>query len=128
MQLSPPGEIAHRFLAEIPRHFPHAEVDEFVVMPDHVHVILVLRAPPHSVQQRPKRTFGPLAPGSLSKIIQAYKASVTRQARLDGHSGFAWQERFYDHIVRDEKSPGRIRACIAGNPARWGADEPIPGR
>ncbi len=61
--------------------------------------------------------------GSLSKIVQGYKAAVTRRARAMGHTEFAWQERFYDHIIRDEKSLDRIRAYIEGNPAKWQDDE-----
>jgi putative transposase len=127
MQLSGLGAIAHQFLADIPNHFPHAEIDAFVVMPNHVHVIVVIHGmveTPHvaSLPTSPRK-FGPLQPGSLSKIIQAYKAAVTRQARRDGYNDFAWQERFYDHIIRDDKSLENIRVYIVGNPVKWHEDE-----
>jgi putative transposase len=138
MLLSPLGEIAHQFLADIPQHFPHASIDAWVVMPNHVHAIVIIHntvvetphvetphvETPHvaSLQQQ-KREFGPLAPGSLSKIVQAYKAAVTRQAHQNGHADFAWQERFYDHIIRDEDSLQNIRVYIVANPVKWEDDE-----
>jgi len=78
---------------------------------------------PHVASLPTPRKFGPLQPGTLSKIIQAYKAAVTRQARRDGHIDFTWQERFYDHIIRDDKSLKNIRAYIMGNPVKWDEDE-----
>jgi len=128
MQLSALGEIAHQFLVEIPKHFSHAELDAFLVMPNHVHGIFVLgdseKVPDlTSPGSDSKREFGPLRPRSLSKIIQAYKAAVTRQARQDGFPDFAWQERFYDHIIRDDRSLENIRAYILGNPVKWEQDE-----
>jgi len=128
MQLSAIGEIAHQFLVEIPKHFSHAELDAFVVMPNHVHGIVVLGDNEEipdltSPGSDSKREFGPLRPGSLSKIIQAYKAAVTRQARRDGFPDFAWQERFYDHIISDDRSLENIRTYILGNPVIWEQDE-----
>ena len=126
MQLSALGQIAHQFLTDIPDHFLHTQMDAFVVMPNHVHAIIVI----HNVQARHvaprQRKFGPLGSGSLSKIIQAYKAAVTRQARRDGYVDFYWQERFYDHIIRDDRSLQRIRAYIIGNPLEWEQDDYFP--
>lgn len=134
MQLSALGQIAHQFLADIPDHFPHTQMDAFVVMPNHVHAIIVILDDPSvetshvtSLQnQPPKRKFGPLGPGSLSKIIQAYKAAVTRQARRNGYVDFYWQERFYDHIIRDDRSLQRIRAYVIRNPLEWEQDDYFP--
>jgi len=138
MRFSALGEIAHRFLANIPDHYPHTQLDAFVVMPDHVHAIIVINDEPnvetshgtslHPPRKQINRKFGPLQPGSLSKIIQAYKAAVTRQARREGVSEFAWQERFHDHIVRDDQSLQNIRAYILDNPEKWDRDELFYGK
>jgi len=121
------GKMISKWWRKIENKFPSVQNDAFVVMPNHVHVIVVIHdvETPHvaSLQQPPKRKFGPLQPGSLSKIIQAYKAAVTRQARRNGYADFAWQERFYDHIIRDDKSLENIRAYIVGNPVKWDEDE-----
>ena len=163
------GEVANRrmglsavgaaamFWGDISRHFPHVTVDAFVVMPDHVHGIIIINSPktpvpvietrhvaslpadvtpppadiaplPADVAPPPSQpaAFGPLQPGSLSKIIQAFKASVTRWCRENGHPEFAWQPRFYDCIIRDEAALARIRRYILDNPAKWELKENAP--
>ena len=66
--------------------------------------------------------------GSLGVIVRSYKSAVTRLAGLDGFQKFAWQARYYDHIVRDEHSLCNIRQYIIDNPARWELDrENSPG-
>jgi REP element-mobilizing transposase RayT len=88
-------------------HFPNATLDEFVVMPNHVHGIIILKnthvETPHVASLRDL-----LKPGLLSKIFQAYKAVVTHWTHQNGFIDFAWQPRFYDHIIRDEASLQRI--------------------
>ncbi len=133
VQLSDIGEIALNCWMEIPEHFSSVGIDEFVVMPNHVHGIVVIRSDaisrvetPHVASLQPKdgRTqFGPLKPGSLSKIIQGYKAAVTRQVRLMGEHDFTWQSRFYDHIIRNDEDLDRIRNYIQDNPIKWELDE-----
>ena len=140
MELSPLGNIANQFLIDIPKHFSRTHIDAFVVMPNHIHAIIVIGdtsvetphvaslhvTPPNAAPLptgQSKREFGPLKPGSLSKIVQAYKAAVTRQARKDGFTDFFWQERFYEHIIRDDASLQNIRTYIAGNPVKWQEDE-----
>ncbi len=128
------GKIAHHFWIEIPNHFQNAKIDNFVVMPNHVHGIVVidLIVEPRdnvetqhaaSLRQRGKPTGSLLKPGSIATIIRSYKSAVTRWARQNGYQDFAWQSRFYDHIIRDENSLNNIRAYIAGNPLKWEIDE-----
>jgi putative transposase len=132
VQLSDIGEIAFNCWMEIPAHFPNVGIDEFVVMPNHLHGIVVIRSndvssveTPHvaSLPEAGRSQFGPLKPGSLSKIIQGYKAAVTRQVRLMGEHDFAWQSRFYDHIIRNDEDLGRIRKYIQDNQIKWELDE-----
>src|SRR5207247_7382278 len=84
---------------------------------------------------RPKnKAIASLSPtkGSLSVIARTFKAAVTTWARDNSFGGFGWQERFHDHIIRDEADLRRIRAYIANNPLQWALDEEnpanIPGR
>jgi REP element-mobilizing transposase RayT len=119
------GAKAKDFWEEIPSHFAHARLDKYVVMPNHMHGIVVLDN--HNVETRhgaslPNR-FGPLKAGSLSAIIHAYKASVTRWGNKNGHRYFSWQPRFYEHIVRNEEDLNRIRKYIAENPLKWELDK-----
>jgi putative transposase len=142
MQLSEIGQIAHQHWMEIPEHFPFIKLDAFVVMPNHVHGILVID---HSIESTPVMMLPgsvetlhatslqtpssqPIKneemaaispkPGSLSSVIRSYKSSVSKQAR-EIHADFAWQTRFHDHIIRDVESWRKIQEYILTNPTRW---------
>jgi len=132
MHLSPAGEQAHRIWQELPDHHPHVEVDEFVIMPNHMHGILIFQdsvATFHETSLQPERdavsekmsAISPKA-GSLSVMIRLYKGAVTRWARANGYPDFAWQPRFYDHIIRDDEDLHRIRRYISLNPLKWSLD------
>lgn len=126
MKRSVIGEVAHNHWVEIPIHFPHIKPDEFVVMPNYVHGILVIQyfvETRHVASLPTSNQFGPLRPGSLSKIVQAYKASVTRWCNKNKQSAFAWQPRFYESILRDETNLKRVREYIAQNPIQWALDQ-----
>ena len=135
VQLSAIGQIAQKFWLDIPNHFTHTNIDAYVIMPNHVHGIVVINRPENNVnlvetrhgaslRQPPQKTdrsnqFAPLKRGSLQAIINAYKSSVTRWCRQNGHDYFGWQPRFYDHIIRQDGSLNRIRQYIINNPSKW---------
>jgi len=125
MRLSQEGIIAQQFWQQIPRHFENAELDEFVVMPNHIHGIIKLNDR-RDVQLNVPTSHVPtrLSPnkGSLSVIMRTYKAAVTTECRRKGLSDFRWQSRFYEHIVRSNKDLDRIRDYIAGNVLQWTFD------
>jgi REP element-mobilizing transposase RayT len=139
MQLSAIGEVAHQFWADIPRHFAHVALDEYVVMPNHVHGIVIIQRehlpnvetrhgaslPPASPipPSEAANEFGPLKPGSLQSVVNQYKGSVTRWCRKNHHTAFAWQSGYYDHIIRSEESLRRIRDYVVNNPLKWALDK-----
>ena len=108
MMLPPMGQIAADCWAAIPDHFDVVELDVAVVMPNHVHGIIVL-------------TGGGAA---LGTIVGTYKAAVTRLIRRECSAppDTVWHTRYYDHIIRNERALERIRKYIIYNPARWQAD------
>ncbi len=123
------GKIAGKYLQEIPNHFPHVEMGEFVIMPNHVHFILVVGPPvvvgaSHVMPLLPENQnrFSKPIPGSVSVIIQQYKSYVQRWCNKNDHKYFKWQSRFYDHIIRDDKSFQTISNYILNNPAKWKDD------
>lgn len=125
------GEIAGDLWSEIPGHFQHVGSDEFAVMPNHVHGILIIEqdlvgnAYMRSLQQNSLQQNRTKM--SLSKVIQQYKASVTRRVNSLGTDiRFAWQKSFYDHIIRNEKSLGHLRQYIVDNPLKWELDRENP--
>ena len=135
MRLSREGRIADECWRLNPRHFPHIELGAFVVMPNHVHGIIILheRAAPsvgahHVAPLRPKPPERPrVETGSLGAIIRAYKASVTRTIRRElGGAPTVWQRNYYEHIVRDEREHDLIRLYIESNPINWASDDENP--
>jgi REP element-mobilizing transposase RayT len=99
--------------------------DQFVIMPNHIHGIIIIEklVETHgnaSAPQRPHRM-----PKSVSSFIGGFKSAVTKRVNEIRHTPGAaiWQNRFYDHIIRDEKSLQRIREYIVNNPMNWQTDE-----
>ena len=218
MQLSAMGEIADQFWREIPNHFEGVCIDQHVVMPNHVHGIVVIErdrdcdrsvddgdrnpditgftdhehrtidngdhrpidngdhrpidngdhrttdngdhrptdngdhrptdngvetlqcnvstggydgskrcydeSPERDISQQRRQRMSRISPkpGSLGAIIRSYKSAVTRWCRKNGYDQFAWQPRFYEHIIRADGSIDRIRRYIVNNPANWERD------
>jgi putative transposase len=127
MHLSPVGEIAVQCWREIPYHHTGVGLDEFVIMPNHAHGIIVICNPVgtlYATSLPDKSTMSEISlrAGSLGVIIRSYKSAVTRLAGLNGFKEFAWQSRYYDRIIRDESSLHRIRQYIIDNPMKWESD------
>jgi putative transposase len=147
LQLSPIGEIAQKYWMEIPIHYPNVGIDEFVVMPEHFHGILIIRDNndcdnerddsetvwvrnivgvqnfeplPQQSQNKPSTNcygFQHILPDSLGSIIRAYKSAVTMWCRKNAFPQFKWQRNYFDHIIRDENALHKIRSYIRNNPA-----------
>lgn len=134
MTLTSLGQSAVDCWYEIPAHFPFVVLDEFVVMPNHVHGIVVINKPTtgvvgtqHVVETQnvaslrmASNRFGPQSQ-NLASIVRGYKIGVTKFARQN-NLPFAWQNRYHDHIIRDEGEYHRIRQYICENPQRWADD------
>jgi len=144
MVLSNVGVIADILWHEIPHHAPNVELGAFVVMPNHVHGILILTEngndndndnvetghalslptdiPTDIFTEKPiektigQQRFQNIGKNSISSIVGSYKSAVTKHAHRLGLE-FAWQTRFYDHIIRDTKSFQNITRYIINNPA-----------
>ena len=121
--LSDAGSIAEAEIKAIPTHYENVIIDRYVVMPNHVHAIVVIdgdhvyspgRRMPGS---RPRLPAGVQA--RLPQIVGSYKAGVSRICHARGISGFAWQARFHDHILRSNASVDAVRDYIDQNPKNW---------
>ena len=134
MRMSQMGEIASRCWREIPDHFTNVELDEFVVMPNHVHGIIVILDDVNSVgviHESPlPKTTTERRRMLLPKIIGRFKMNSAKRINLlRNSSGIpVWQRNYFEHIVRDEKSMTRIREYIDTNPQRWELDRENPHR
>ena len=119
VELSPYGEHVERAWREIPEHFPAVYLDEFVVMPNHVHGVVF-------IDGERARHASPLQPGpKLGTVIGAFKSAAARlinQARATPGAPL-WQRNYYEHVIRNEASLSEIREYIANNPLKWTLDE-----
>ncbi len=135
MQLSDIGNIAYKLWCEIPQHFPYITLDGFIIMPNHIHGIIIINRNSrkhvvgslhattllsHDNIPVKNSTMSSISPksGSLSVIIRSYKSAVTRQARLINND-FSWQSGFYDTIICTSGQLSRIRKYIKNNPGNW---------
>jgi len=146
MQLSQSGKIARKCYVEIQEQFPYVLLDEFVVMPNHVHGIIIIDKPitPNinnaavvgtplmaSLQQptdpiNPVGGFAgtknPMLNENLSRVLRWFKGRVSFECRKINPT-FGWQSRFHDHIIRNEEEYHRIRKYIKTNPQNWKIDK-----
>ena len=116
MILSQFGEIARDCWTSIPSHFPRVRLGAFVVMPDHVHGILMLRDSKTRVS-----AIGHMRPGSLGTVVRSFKsAAAYRINSLRGtRIGGIWQRNYFDRIIRSRDELRDVRRYIRDNPARW---------
>lgn len=124
MVLSTYGQIARNCCEELPLHFDHAQVDTCLVMPNHLHAIVVLlQQSPESASQVAQRheQFGRPVRGSLSTMIRSLKSAVSKAINelrcTPGES--VWQRGYYEHVIRDERELNEYRRYVLENPLRW---------
>lgn len=105
-QLNSLGQKAKESLEEIPVHFPGVVIDKYVVMPNHIHAIIILTG--HNIH--------------LSTVIGSYKSFVAKQVRKSFPGLKVWQASFHDHVIRDQKGYEHIWMYIDTNPQQWEND------
>ncbi|MFH1563895.1 MAG: hypothetical protein ABIF11_10860 [Nitrospirota bacterium] len=143
MILSGIGTIAEKYWYEIPTHFPFVDLGAFVVMPNHIHGIIIIDKSNEIMRDNYSVETPNLGvstddaaidnkndkweSGNLGVIINQYKRICTIHSRKI-KPDFAWQSRFYDHIVRDDESYHRISEYIINNPLNWEKDDYYVGR
>ena len=123
MILNECGVIAAGYWSQIQTHYGNATLDEWVVMPNHIHGIIVILAVGTEQCSVPTHVKSV----SLSQIVKSFKDITIKRIRSEfGNSRFAWQRSFHDHVIRDELELRRIREYIVCNPAQWAEDENHP--
>lgn len=139
MHLSEIGKKVNHCWLEIPNHFQFVLIDEFVVMPNHTHGIIVIDKPDNydgggladgpvetgqalSLQPQPHPRFRNQGKNTISAMVGSCKSAVTNWCN-ENNFRFGWQSRFHDHIIRDNNELERIRNYIINNPAKWEQDK-----
>ena len=119
MILNDVGQRIWQVWSSLPVRFPSIELEEFVVMPNHVHGIIVIAEIPRGAEDK--------AP-ELGEIVRAFKSvsAVECNRTLERPRRPFWQSGYYEHIVRDRDECGRIATYIVENPANWGRDRENP--
>ncbi|MBW7995960.1 MAG: transposase [Candidatus Glassbacteria bacterium] len=129
MRLSAIGRIVSRCWEEIPNHCPLVTLDQFIVMPNHIHGLINI--PEHTAGDAciapTQRLSGP-AKGSLGAIIGPFKSAATREINLlRGSPGVqVWQRGYYERVIRKGDDLPDIREYILNNQLRWEIDREKP--
>lgn len=148
MYMNEGGKIAQRLWHTLPKRFPSVELDAFVIMPNHIHGILVhahrdpitpttpsnnttlMNMEMHAFAQSIPDTTSvfsayrkdPRRRQHLSEMIRTFKAVTSYTVRRNGMPDFAWKHDYYERIIRNEQELEFIRLYIANNPAKWQDD------
>lgn len=145
MRLSDAGQIVRTAWYDLPNHYPNVELDEFAVMPNHVHEIIVLvgagmvgahmvgagfKPAPTTTNLAPATNPGPIVHHGLPEIVRALRTfSARRINQIHNTPGVpVWQRNYYEHIIRNKASLNRIREYITNNPMLWETDRENPVR
>lgn len=120
MILSDCGRVANDFWSQIPVHFPNVTVDIFIVMPNHIHAIIII--------EEGRGGITPPLPSTLGQIVAYYKYQTTVQINhLNDNAGTPfWQRGYYEHIIRNDREMETIRRYIQENPLKWELDQENP--
>ena len=145
MQFSQIGERANKCWRAIPDHFSYFKLDEFSVMPNHLHGIIIIEKPcgnhrggfnavetGHALSLQPNAGEPPENPNhgrfrnqgkkTISSMVDSFKSAVTKYCN-ENNLTFGWQSRFHDHIIRNEDEFYAIRNYIINNPRNWKEDK-----
>ena len=129
--LTTKGEICEQQIHDLSRRYSSIHIDEYVIMPNHIHMIIIIREPGGA-----NRTFAQTAPRqrtdalqsraggaspspTVSDIIRVFKSQTTRLCDCNGK---LFQRSFHDHIIRNEADYHLIKQYIKNNPLNWHSD------
>jgi len=108
--LSKAGIIIEEEISTLASAYPDVCVDNYVIMPNHIHMIIVISQPPVSIE---RTQFAP----TLSRVVKQYKGAITKKIGTS-----IWQRSYHDHIIRNAEDYSRIFEYINSNPAKWADD------
>ena len=112
VSLSAIGKIVDDQIRSLPARFPFLAVDSYVIMPNHIHLLLILTGGAGGASSSP----------TIIAVVQALKSQTARLCSAAYGVKPLWQRSFHDHVIRGEDDCRTIRDYIANNPAKWAED------
>jgi len=130
------GEFVKKCWLEIPQHFKEVELDEFQIMPNHIHGVLNIYNNNDNIIGD-TNIHGPVGTRhalslqdrkhqKLSVIVGSFKSASSKLIHQSGFTNFQWERSFYDHIIDTEQELDKIRDYIISNPSKWDEDRNNP--
>ncbi len=117
MQHNTFGLYAQKCLEEVKIHQPYAEVPLYVVMPNHIHALVFIH---NDNKMKEQGVFGPQSK-NLGSVVRGIKVGITKFAK-ENNIDFKWQQRYYDHIIRNQEDLNRVAEYIQNNIGKWDTD------
>ena len=122
-------EILRRHWVKLPERFPYLILDEFIIMPNHIHGIIIVGATLAVAQTnragaRPAPTVGEIV-GTFKSLCVNDWLTYLKENKINAVGKF-WQRNYYEHIIRNEEELTKIRAYIQNNPLSWSLDRENP--
>jgi len=111
------GKIVENCWLQIPKHYKEVSLDEFKIMPNHVHGIVIIKPKSYNknfIHRRQNQL--------LPSVINSFKSSSSRLIHLASLNSFQWQKSYYDYIIHNENSLQKIRQYIRDNHLKWETD------
>ncbi len=126
MILNDAGHVVRQCWLDIPDHFSNMELDEFVVMPNHVHGIIAIVDTKHFSRPTNDTSRPHGTSKTIGSAIRGFKIGVTKWMRNNTGVHDVWQRNYYERIIRDHDEFENIREYISRNPAKWEFDRNNP--
>ena len=126
MVLNESGVIANSCLGNIAEHFENCKIDKYIIMPNHIHVIIFIKDAvgnrhDYSLKEVSKNEIRSIQ--KLPTIIGSFKSAVSKLIRENGNKDFKWQKSYYDRVIRNNDELTKIRKYIIDNPKNWEKDK-----
>jgi putative transposase len=130
MKLNNLGRIVKNQWLWLAKQYSYVELDEFVVMPNHVHGIIINNqnhvGTGRDLSLRDAGLFQSVKIKPLPELVGAFKTTSSKLIHEKGVSDFKWQRSYYDHIICDDDALDNIREYIMNNPVQWEFDRNNP--
>ncbi len=142
MILNEYGEIVLKVWNTISEHFENIELDQFVIMPNHIHGIIIINEHVGAIHELPvQKAVGLSTQKSLNsarnrrverrkmllpKIVGFFKMNVSKLIHLKGITNAVWHRNYYEHVICKEHELNKIREYIFNNPLKWELDRENP--